>query len=292
MGNPVSGQESLTVLQANHLRVYSFYKYGYNETYFRQNIRLINYGQYRHSSYDYAGIHLAYGLTQRLTIEHEAGYFIDKQLRFHDPELDALSRSGYGLSNGVVSLHYSVWNSKTTSSEISLAGGLKYPLSRQSMSVDGVELPVELQPSTGATGFVGRATVILPLNPTGFLLFIQHRYEVNGANKRNYTYGSAHQTSVSVGIPVVRNFQTMLQFRNEYRNADTTPSAARLASEGSNVVFVSPTLSWMAPGRINLAVFADIPLYKHYFGEQLSNRFATGVSISREFSFSRTPALP
>ena len=292
MGSPGSGQEGMIILPKNNLRVYSFYKHGYNETYFRQNIRLVNYGAFSHSSYDFAGLQVGYGITNRLTIEHEMGYFFDKQIRYHDPELDALTRSGYGMSNGLLSLHYALWTSRTSASELAISGGVKYPFSTDPLYVKGVQMPVELQPSTGAWGFVGRAVYSMPLGQTGYMLFFQHRFETNSRNSYNYKYGSAHQTSVSFGIPLLSNAMATLQVRNEYRTSDITPTAARLASEGNNLVYFTPTIGYLLPGEINLAVFADIPVYKYYFGEQLSHQFAAGVSITRNFSLQKKPALP
>jgi hypothetical protein len=289
MGNPASGQTGLHVLQKNQLKVHTFFKHGYNETYFRQNVRLINYGPYSHSSYDYGAVYVGYGLTSRLTLEHEAGYFFDKQLRFHDPEMDALINSGYGLSNGILSLHYSAFSSQSTESELSVAGGVKYPFSRTPLSIDGVEMPIELQPGTGALGFVGRVIYSFPVGGTGMVAFLQHRYETNRPNRFQYRYGDGHHTSLSVSIPLIPFLETNIQLRNEYRVADTTPSAARLASEGSNILYFTPVVSFLVPGNFQLSVFTDIPLYKYYFGEQLSNRYALGFSLSRSFSLQSLP---
>jgi hypothetical protein len=292
MGNPGTGQESAGVLPKNHLRVYTFYKQGHNETYFRKNVRLVNYGVFSRSSYDFAGIFMAYGLTHKLTLEHEAGYFFSKELRYHDPELDALSRSGYGLSNGVLSLHYAVWRSPVRAMELTAAAGVKYPFSGKPLVIEGVEIPVELQPSTGAWGFVGRIHLNFPLGSGLPVLLLQHRFETNLPNYNNYTYGNAHHTALSVVLSLPMGVETLWQLRNERRAADATPTAARLASQGSNVLFFSPTLSRPLPGGLHLSVFADLPLAKYYFGEQLSSKFAAGVSLSGQFPLKTIPKLP
>lgn len=291
MGNPASGQESAGALSKNSLRIYSFYKQGRNETYFRENIRLINYGMFSHSSYSFAGLNLAYGLTNRITIEHEVGYFFDKQLGYNDPELDALTRSGYGFANGLLGLQYALWTSRVRSMGLSVAAGVKYPFSSQPLAIDGVDLPVELQPSTGAWGFVGKALFSTSLGLGLPALYVQHRFETNQANYYNYTYGNSHHTTVTLGMPITAGLESMVQLRNEYRKGDSSPTGARLASEGSNVVFLTPTVSVILPANIALSVFADIPLYKYYFGEQLSGRFAAGISLSTEIPLKPAPAL-
>lgn len=291
MGNPTGGQEQQSVLPAKHLRIYSFYKHGYNDTYFRENIRLINYGTFSHSLYDFAGLQLAYGLTHRLTLEHETGYFLQKQLRYNDPQLDALTRKGYGLSNGVLGLHYALWSHPRSATEFSVAAALKYSYQSSPLEVDGVEMPVELQPSTGALGFVARAAFVTNLSSTGLTVFLQHRFETNRPNYRNYTFGNAHHTSLGLGMPLQTWLYANLQLRNEYRSSDTTPSAARLASEGSNLLIASPALSFQLPAQFQLTLFAELPVYKYYFGEQLSYQYAFGIGFSRQFSFLNRQSL-
>ena len=60
------------------LRVNALYKYGFFETYYHNNVKLVNYGPIKNMSYNYTSLVLGYGLTKRLTLEHEAGYFINK----------------------------------------------------------------------------------------------------------------------------------------------------------------------------------------------------------------------
>ena len=125
MGNPQTAQSASGLLPKNNLRIHAFYKHGYNETYFRENIRLINYGMFSHSSYDFTGLALSYGITDKITISHEAGYFIQKQLRYHDPYLDQLSKPGFGLSNGTLNLEFAPFSQNKVLSGLSVLAGIK-----------------------------------------------------------------------------------------------------------------------------------------------------------------------
>jgi hypothetical protein len=105
------------------LQFNTFFKQGYNETYFRKNVRLVNYGIYRHSGYDFAGLAISYSITNRLTIEHENGYFIRKEVRYFIPELDALVVNGKGLSNGLLGFRYLLLGGKPGALKLSVRWG-------------------------------------------------------------------------------------------------------------------------------------------------------------------------
>ena len=80
--NPVGGTNNLLVLEKNSLRVISFYKYGRGTRYFEGN-KPSDYSSispiYR-AYYNYLSAIVGYGLTKKLTIEMETGYFFNKTL--------------------------------------------------------------------------------------------------------------------------------------------------------------------------------------------------------------------
>jgi len=286
MGNPLSGMNYSGEAPKGQFQINTYFKSGYNETYFRHNVRLVNYGMYSHSGYDFAGLSLSYSLTNRLTIEHETGYYLRKEIRYVNPEIDALAKQGYGMSNGILSARYQLTGGKPGSARISAGGGVKYPYSTKMFSLENVDLPVELQPSTSGWGILGQ--VFISRDVSGVYKFlIGHRSEWNFRNKYDYLYGSMHTTTFALSGRIYRQLFGQAAIRNEHKLTDKTPTGAKLASQGGNTVIFAPKLGYQFPAGFHLAIFADVPVYKYYFGEQLSMQYAVGVSVSKSMSLAK-----
>lgn len=278
MGNPFNNAAVNAGADEKNLQVSLTYKYGYYETYFRERVRLINYGMYREISYQYLALNFSYGITKRLGVEHEAGYFISKAPRLADPELDKFANAGYGFSNATLSARYAFLVIPAKQLRFDAALGLRYPFSQKSQRVNGIELPVEAQPSTGAFG--GVMYIQAGKRFERFNLALQQRYEFNTRNYNRYTFGDAHITTFSASGDLNRYLSGLLLFRNEVRGSDKTGNNARLASQGSHLIIVAPQLSIRPYRDFQLSIFSDIPVYRRYFGEQISSRYALGISLS------------
>jgi hypothetical protein len=286
MGNPFNNASATGVMESGRLQVGLTYKYGLFDTYFRNRVRLINYGMYREMSYQFMALNFSYGISDRLSLEHEAGYFLSKSTRFADPELDKLANKGRGLSNGMLMARYAFLVIPSEQLTFDAGAGIKYPFARTSQSVNGVELPVEAQPSTGALGGVFQVQASKRFRL--FNLALQHRYDFNTENYNNYTFGDAHITTFSAMGEINRIISGMVLLRNEYRGPDKAPNNARLASEGSHIVILAPQLGITPIRNLQLSVFGDIPVYRYYYGEQISNRYAIGMNLVWSASLKRT----
>lgn len=285
MGSPFNNTTAIGVMEKGRLQAGLTYKHGYFETYFRNRIRLINYGMYRELSYDYLALNISYGVSDRFSIEHEAGYFLSKAARFADPELDAWANKGQGFSNGLLLARYAFLVVPAKRFSLDAGAGFKYPFAMQSQSVGGVELPPEAQPSTGAFG--GLFQLQASKSFRDFNMTLQHRYDFNTTNYDNYKYGDAHITTVSIAREISQTFTGVLMMRHELRGSDTAPNHSLLASEGSRLVILAPQLGVKAFRNLSISVFGDIPVYRYYFGEQISQRYAFGMSLVWNTSLAR-----
>lgn len=296
MGNPFNNAAVNAGAEANSLQVGISYKYGHYETYFRERVRLINYGMYRQITYKYMALNFSYGISKRLGIDHEAGYFISKAPRLADPELDRYVNAGHGLSNGTLSVRYAFAVIPDKQLRLDASVGIRYPFSQKSQRVNGIELPVEAQPSTGAFGGVMYIQAGKHYNNLNIVL--QQRYEFNTRNYNKYTFGDVHITALSVNREFNPYLNGLLLLRNEVRGSDKTANNARLASEGSHLVILAPQLGIRLYKNFQFSIFSDIPIYRRYFGEQISSRYALGMSLlwsaaaKNKASGRETPGIP
>jgi len=282
MGNPLAGLTYSGNTGKGQFQLNVYFKHGFNETYFRKNVRLINYGLYSYSAYDFAGLAFSYGISNRISIEHETGYYIRKEIHFNEPELEALVRSAYGLSNGIISGRYQFLPDKPGRTGLAGGVGLRYPFRRDLFQISNVELPIEIQPSTGAFGVLFQLFVTHELK-SGIKFNFSQRSEFNFRNKYDYLYGNMHTSTIAVSGRLYRMLFAQFTIRNEYKRTDKSPTGAKLASEGSDLIIASPKLGMQLPKGLHLSVFGDFPLFKYYFGEQLSMQYAAGVSLSKAF---------
>lgn len=286
MGNPIVGMSPAADNFKGRLSLNLYYKQGFNETYFRNNVKLVNYGIYNYSGYDFAGLSLSYGVNSRLLIEHETGYYPRKEVNFADPDLEARAKDGFGLSNGLVSFRYSIIQPNDKKAGVMLGAGVKYPFKTEKLSLANVELPMELQPSTNAWGLIGQFFIT---KETAFrqTFSFAHRSEINFRNKYNYKYGSLHTTAFTMSGKIYRGFYSAVTLRNEFKLSDDTKTGARLASQGSNVVIINPKIEYKLPGEFGLYIFGDLPVYKYYFGEQISMQYAFGIGLTKAFQLKK-----
>ena len=295
MGSPFCGSSNAGIISPGTLRLNALYKFGYFDTYYHNNEKLVNYGPIKNMSYNYTSLILGYGLTKRLTLEHEAGYYINKVQHFNDTTQDRLAKQGYGFSNGVISVKYGAWIKPIKETEITIGFGMKYPFTRKALESNYVRLPLEVQPSSRAYGIVGQLFLKKGYSNLGLNLLLLNRIEHNFENPDKYTVGNIYISTLFISKKIIPGFIGVLQIRNEYKRTDKSgiPND-RLLSKGSEVVYLAPTFSYFMNCKLVISVFADIPVYKYYMGDanytdgtggQISSKYSVGISLTRDFGF-------
>ena len=176
--NPVGGVSNLLVLEKNTLRFIASYHYGLSNEYFEGHEKS-DYSLIKRADYNYSGIIIAYGVFNKITVEAETGYFINKTYKFENS-----TKSGYGLNNIIVSPKFSLITNHDKRFFISGSTGLKIPFGRELQKVDYVEVPHELQPSTHALGYVLQAFIVKENSFRGLRYFLVTRGEYNYKNNR------------------------------------------------------------------------------------------------------------
>jgi hypothetical protein len=277
-GNPVSGSEYIGTLPAKTLRTITFYRHSYSDTYYEGSE--ISAYQGTESGYDFIGEVLSYGIIKRLTAELELGYYLNKY-----QDSDVLDRfTTHGFTNAVVSAKYAVLK-VADDLELTLGAGAKLPVTRKIFKDDyGVPYPQEIQPSTGAYGFVGQVFFYKGFREKKWRLVFSGRYELNGYNSADYRFGDAIFASVFISRGFAGNWVATVQLRNEFRFEDWQGETRYLVT-GGDILFVSPQVSYTFKPKLTVSVIGDFPVYRHYNGVQLGPKYAFGVSVVKDFCF-------
>jgi hypothetical protein len=274
-GNAAGGSSDVGIVEKKTLKVAGFYKYSFSNTYYEGD-RKSSQALLQSSEFNFISLIMAYGITARLTIESELGYFISKKQHYNLSNDYYLN--GYGLSNGVLSLKYNLYRNKCDDFEYTAGLGIKYPFSNQSLVVDGVQLPIDLQPSTLAYGAVFQSFVSKKMNRIKMRAILINRFEYNWANPNGYRFGPVLYSSLFISRKVYKDFSTIILLRDEWKQSDVL-NGKEMVNTGHHLLILSPQLNFTFFKTWNLTVLYDYPLYKYYNGKQLSNKYGFGISL-------------
>jgi hypothetical protein len=283
--NPVGGTDNLLVLEKNVLRIISFYKYGQGTQYF-EGTRQSDFDQISKAYYNYLTAIIGFGLSRKLTLEIESGYFLNKTQNYNLQP--AYSLTGSGLSNAVVMAKYAIYSEPFERIYITGAAGAKIPFFRElQWSDNGVELPVEVQPTIGAYGGVLSTSFVKESSGTGMRYFFTNRIEMNAPNREDYRLGTSLYNSFYISKHLMHpwlkdKWTAILQIRNEIRTPDKVNEVVK-ESSGSVLFFVSPQLNFVTKSDWYLSGMADLPVYQNFKGRQLGAGAGFTFILSKTF---------
>ncbi|MCD4681071.1 MAG: hypothetical protein K8S00_11870 [Bacteroidales bacterium] len=295
-GNPIGGTANTGILHKNALRVITFYRYSISDRYFEgdQKVDMVKVDK---AIYNYVGTILGYGISNKLTLETEFGYFINKKQWFNENlNLVEPLKEGYGFSNAVISAKLNIYKNAEKRFGITTSAGAKIPMRQHALIVNNTELSTDLQPSTGSYGIVIQ-TFILKEKPFQALrFFLLNRCEFNFASSPDFflngvqqKFGNMFYTSFIISKHLhfrhewlTENWTAILQIRNEVRAKDRQDGEI-MDESGNCSFFVSPQLNYTHQGKWNISALLDFPVYQYLNGVQLAGKFAFSVSITRDF---------
>lgn len=289
-GNPIAGSTGVGVLQPGTWRVTGLFKHLAMGDYYegRHNIGS---GIIATADYNFLSAALTYGASSRLSLEAEAGYFINKT--WHYSTAMEPTR-GYGLANALLSATYLFYYNPRIDLELSGSAGISLPFSSDPQVVDGVQLPIELQPSTGSYGMILQGFLMKESPRSGWRFFLSGRAELGlNENKQGYRFGNAFHTSLFVSkhlfspyTDLTKDLTVIFQIRHQYMDYNYL-DGERIDYSGSRQIILGPQLNYNLKELWNLSVIAEIPVYQNYNGIQPGNRYALALVVIRDLGHQR-----
>ena len=286
-GSPVGATTHVGILDKGTLRVSAFYRHNSLDDFFSgTSVVDNNIDKVSRTNFNYTNINIAYGLSHRISIEGEAGYFLNKTQTLTDGTI----RKGDGFSNAIVTLKYCFYNNLEKNIEGTAGLGLKIPFTTQPQSYTNgsltFPLPIEIQPSTGATGYVFQLYFNKGFSEHQFRIFNLNRIEYNNMNSSNYRYGAFMLNSVYFSKQLLKNIAFVIEIRNECKQQDQliNPITNKLGDEvntGNHNIIGSPKLIYSFKDNWYLSGMYDIPLYRNYIGTQMALHYSFAFSISK-----------
>jgi hypothetical protein len=225
-------------------------------------------------TFDYLGILAIYGLSNRINLEAETGYFSSKVTNFYQTfNSDKFSHLG-------LSAKYNLFDNSFTDEWI-IGLGVKFPLNNQEIDTSGIDDPKFLKPANSSMGIFLSSIYNLSINDKMNLLF-NAKYDINFKDNDESKFGNI----ISGGITYRYKFSSATNFafglsyehraKDFYHNSEPTNS-------GGNIVMISPNLTYKFdfPMYFNFAL--PYPLYQYYNGAQSALTYS--FIISAGFGF-------
>lgn len=278
------------VVGKNSLRLSTFVRYSESDDYFTGEKKEANYGLLDYNDFLFQGLTVAYGITKKLNVEAELGYFYHKTQYYKtEPLQPQIILKGSGMSNGIISAKYALYKSISKGLELTVGAGLKFPFSTKPQYVDNALLPEDIQPSTSAFGWMSQLVMQKEFKPQKITIFLYNRYEQNTINDNNYKYGDRYRVSLIASKKIKKNYGAIIQTRYEYIGQDISNGAKQI-NTGANLIFVSPQFLYSLKSKWNFILGVDLPVYKNYKGTQMSNNYAVSLSLTRDLNLNKKSA--
>lgn len=283
-GSPAGASVYVGVLGKNSLRLTAFYRHSNSDKYYESDSRSDN-NPLQSANYNFSGITLGYGITRRLTVEADFGYFFNKtQVYLDNVVFHGMKQSGFGMSNGGFNVKYGIFMNPVKQIELTAGAGFRYPFSTDPQMVDHVQLNRDIQPSTNAFSLNGIVFFSIGFPEITLRLFTVNRYDYNFPDKVIYKYGNILANSIFASKKVFTNFFAIVQLKNEYKTRDTYKHANEV-NTGYDILSVCPQLSYAIAGKWNVTLVCDLPLYKFYKDRQLTPSYAYAIGLTRDVNF-------
>jgi hypothetical protein len=282
-GNPVGGDGSNDGLNEKALRFYVSYKYSLSEDYYHYDAKYdVPYVQ--KSDFDYGSISLTYGLLPRLTVHVEQGYFWSKaqELTINN-QYEKIQSKGFG--DLALNLRYIAVKTVKPISQLVFSAGFKAPVGAFNEEIDGVTVPISLQPSSGAFKYNASAFYFRKRSDrkSGWNTFAL--FELSQTINKGYLvyrYGNYFQYALAGTYAFNKKFSVIASAKFEWRGKDEREDEIVIESSGSRVVYFNPQIMYSFSPKWSLILMSDLPVYKYVNGFQLTNKFSVQVGIRKD----------
>lgn len=297
-GSPIAGGASQGVLQERQMEVSANYQYVGSNKFKVGDRDTLSLFDNLFSNYLYTRV--AYGITDKLTMSIESGYFFNKT-QIGLKKADTIRSSGIG--DLIIFPRYSIYtrNTEKTRTEITLGLGYKIPLGKYNDSTvvftDPKTLkkyyttdPPTVQQTNGAQDFIFYGFVYRGYVEQKFRVFANLIYIKKGWNPLGQKFGDYSSIGLFAGKTFFKKLGITFQLKGEWVNKmkyDHNVDMLALynidvKSTGSKKILAVPQLSFT---QKTLTVYAltEIPLYQYVNGTQVASHYQFTAGISYRF---------
>lgn len=283
-GNPSGADGIQSMIKKNEILIYPYYRHSFSKDYFHGSEKM-DLSHIENSYYNFANISLSYGITNKLSINSEIGYFLNKTQNINLSNSKAEIQAS-GIGDLLLNIRYNLIGSQYENTFLVLSGGTRLPIGAFNETQNGVCIPISLQPSSGSLKLnIGTFFFEKIKRKTSFITNLN--YEWSNIIEKDflvYKYGHFLQYSTGINYTISKKFNTNALLKYEYRSHDKRENDLIIESTGGHFLAINPILTFKLNDSFMLIAGADLPLYKYVNGYQLTNQYAFQIGIKRIFS--------
>lgn len=274
--SPVGGTTDNGIIPFNSLRYSAFYRYSAGNSSLNKDMTKYN-PQLKSFEDSYLGLNFGYGVNERIDLEAEFGYFLNKSLNYYYKD-----ENNHGASHILAMMKYLVIDNYSNDFEYSISGGIKVPLGDAKKMNGKDTIPLPLQASNGAFGFVVQNYFHQGFPANNYHLFFINRFEYTLKNPVKYQYGPALYNGLFIAKNLIGNLDGILELRNEIKFKDYQFDKV-IAESGSMTLTLAPQVNYSF-GDFRVSAIYDIALYKYFYGLQLNPKNTFTISIGHKIN--------
>jgi hypothetical protein len=297
-GSPIAGGASQGVLQERQMEFAISHQYLSSDKFLVGDRDTTSLFDNLNSNYLYGRV--AYGVTEKLTVSLESGYFLNKTQ--YGLERNDTVKSG-GFADLILFPRYNLFthNTEKTKTEITIGVGLKIPIGKfkdstvvyrdpRTNAKYYTTAPPTVQPTSGSNDFIFYGFLFRGYNEKKFRVFANMLYIRKGWNPLGMKFGDYSSVGLFASQTILKKLVLTLQFRGEFvplmkydKNVDMLALYnIDVLSTGSRKVFIAPQISFSAGHWIFYSVY-ETPLYQYVNGTQVGSKHQLTTGISYRF---------
>lgn len=289
-GNPVSSNCTIGDYGKDMLSVSIYHIYSNSDTYFNGTEKLDK--EYIKTAYNFTYLSISYGLTSKLKLLADAGYFANKSQIFVNQNYERFAR---GIGDLNIGISYDTYSSEDEEFRLSQTARVTVPIGEFKQVFDGIELPIDLQSSSGNYKINYGISLSKRFGNSGFSLFSVNSFEMSQFIKTstsNYKYGNLYNLSLIGAYRISNELNGLLQLRCEIRDKALNNSISEpnrysyINSTGGVIAFISPQVNYTFNNDWTVSLQVNYPFFKNVYGEQLTSKYSIQAGISKSFDFS------
>ena len=300
--SPIAGGTSQGVLNANQLEIAPNFQHFQSSKFYARDHDTV--AMFDRLSSNYLYMRLAYGLSPKLTLSIESGYYINRtQIGLNG--VDTIRTSG--IADLIIFPRYEVYKKCTEkkNTEFVLGLGYKLPIGSHNDSTvfytdptSGKNYyqiaPPNVQPTNGSNDIILYSFFFNNYLQKKVRIFANSVYVHKGWNSLGQKFGDYASVSLFLGKTIYKRFGLTAQLKAEWVGKMKTDKLVDMVafynvypeSTGNRKVFFAPQISYSYK-LFTAYAMTEIPLYQYLNGSQIGSQYQFTTGFSYKFDCSK-----
>lgn len=300
--SPIAGGTSQGVLSEKQLEIATNYQFINSSKFYAMDRDTVPMFNKLASNYLY--FRLAYGLSPKLTLSLESGYYLNRTMIGLENK-DTIKTSG--IADLIIFPRYQVYYkcSERKKTEFTVGLGYKMPIGSHNDSTIFYKdpetgknyyqiAPPTVQLTSGSNDFIFYSFLFNSYLKKNFRVFANGIYVHKGWNSLGQKFGDYSSVSVFFGKTFFKRLGVTVQLKGEHvakMKADKLVDMIAFynvytESTGNRKVFIAPQISYTYKA-LTVYALSEIPIYQYVNGSQIGSQYQLTAGLSYKFDCSK-----